>query len=93
MGLANIIGSHLGFANISLLAKTANLTGLSRYQQNAVKFLTYADNSCKKAQQNKSRQLYCSNASRCIFTNKQTRWTMEHLLAVAAETKHHHYSD
>jgi len=46
MGLADIIGSYLGFANISLLAKTANLIGLSSYQQT---FLTYADNLRKKA--------------------------------------------
>ena len=35
----------------------------------------------------KSRQLSYSNASRCGFINKQTRLTMEHALAVAAETK------
>jgi len=70
LGLADIIGLYLGFANISLLAKTANLISLSRYQQNTVIVLTYADNSRKKAQQNKSRQLSCSNASRCILTNK-----------------------
>jgi len=86
-GLADIIFPYLGFANLSLLAKTAGLIGLSRYQQNTVIFLTYADNSHKKAQQNKSRQLSCRNASRCIFTNKQTRWTMEHALPVAVETK------
>jgi len=27
-----------------------------------------------------------SNASRCVFRNKQTRWTMEHASAVTAET-------
>jgi len=41
-------------------------------------FLTHADNLCKKAHRTKSRQLSCSNASRCVFTNKQTRWTLEH---------------
>jgi len=34
---------------------------------NAVIFLTHPDNMCKKAQQTKSRQLSCSNASRCVF--------------------------
>jgi len=61
--------------------------GLSRYWQHATIFLTHADNLCKKAQQSKSRQLSCSNARRCVFINKQTRWTMEHLSAVTAKTK------
>ena len=41
----------------------------------------------KKAQRTKSRQLSCSNASKCIFINKQTRWTTEHVSTVATETK------
>ena len=35
----------------------------------------------------KSRQLSCSNTSRCIFINKQTKWTMKHASTVAAKTK------
>jgi len=35
----------------------------------------------------KSRQLSLSNVSRCVFINKQTRWIVEHMSAVAAETK------
>jgi len=49
--------------------------------------LMHPHNLLKKAQQSKSRQLSCSNASRCVFINKQTRWTMEHMAAVAAETE------
>jgi len=41
----------------------------------------------KKAQQTKSRQLAYSNTTRCVFINKQTRWTMKHVLAVRAEIK------
>jgi len=50
-------------------------------------FLMCVDNMGKKAQWTKSSQLSCSNASRCVFINKQTRWTMRHMLAVTAETK------
>jgi len=28
-----------------------------------------------------------SNTSRCVFINQQTRWTMEHVSAVAVKTK------
>jgi len=55
--------------------------------QNTAIFLTYADNMHKKAQRTKSRELSCSNASRCVFINKQARWTMKHTSAVAANTK------
>jgi len=41
--------------------------GLSRCWQNAAIFLTHAENLRKKAQRTKSRQLSCSNASRCVF--------------------------
>jgi len=61
--------------------------GLSRGWQNAVIFLMYADTFRKEAQWTKSRQLSCSSASRCVFISKQTRWTLKHALAVAAETK------
>jgi len=57
---------------------SANFIGLSKYWQNAVIFLMHPDNFRKKAQQSKSRQLSCSNTSRYIFINKQTRWTMEY---------------
>ena len=53
---------------------------------NAVIFLTHGDNLHKKAQRTTSRQLSCSNASRCVLINKRTRWTMEHASAVTAET-------
>jgi len=62
-----------GFADISVSAKTADFIGLSRCWQNAVILLTHPDNLLKKAQQSKSRQLSCSNVSRCVFVNKQTR--------------------
>jgi len=87
IGLADISSQHLGLTDVLLLAKVAEIIGRSRCWENAVIFLTHADNLCKKAQQTKSRQLSCSNASRCVFINKQTRWTMEHTSAVAAETK------
>jgi len=45
---------------------------LSRCWQNVI-FLTHADNLHRKAQWTKSRQLSCSNASRCVFINKKTR--------------------
>jgi len=81
------IGWYLDFTDISVSAKTADIIGLSRCWQNAVIFLTHPDNLHEKAQWTKSRQFSCSNASRCIFINKQTRWTMEHVSAIAAETK------
>jgi len=87
IGLADIIGQYLGFADISVLAKTADFIGLSRCWQNAVIFLTHPDNLLKKAQQSKSRQLSFNNASRCVFMNKQTRQTKEHSSAIAAKTK------
>ena len=80
-------GRYLGFTDISVSAKTADIIGLSRRWQNAVIFLTHPDNLRKKTQRSKSRQLSCSNASRCGSINKQTRWTMEHASVVAAETK------
>jgi len=79
---------YLGFTNISVLAKMADFEiGLIRCWQNAVTFLTYADNLGKKTQQTKSRQLSCINASRCVFINKQTRWTMEHVLSQCSWNK------
>jgi len=62
-----ISGWYLGFTDISISAKTANIIGLSRCWQNAVIFLTHADNLRNKAQRTKSRQLSCSNASTCVF--------------------------
>jgi len=70
IGLVDIISWYLGFADILVSAKMADIIGLSRCWQNAAIFLTHADNLCKKAQQTKSRQLSCSNASRCVFINK-----------------------
>jgi len=81
------MGQWLGFTDIWVSARLADIIGLNRSWQNAVIFLTHADNLHKKAQRTKSRQLSCSNASRCVFINKQTRWTMEHASTVAAETK------
>jgi len=81
------IGRYLGFTDISVSAKTADFIGLSRSWQNAVIFLTHADNLRKKAQQTKSRQLSCSNASGCVFIKKQTRWIIGHVSAVTSETK------
>jgi len=43
----------------------------------------------KKAQQTKSRQSSCSDASRCVFINKQTRWTMEHASSSQPKQKYH----
>jgi len=79
-------GRYLGFTDILVLAKMADFISL-RCWQNAVTFHTHPDNLHKKAQQTKSRELSCSNASRCIFINKQTRWTMKHASAVVAKTK------
>ena len=75
------------FTNISVSAKAADFTDLSRCSQTAVIFLTHADNLHKKAQWIKSRQLSYRNASSGVFINKETRWTMEHTQGVAAETK------
>ena len=74
----------LGFTDISL---SANCIGLIRCWQNAVIFLMHPENLHKKAHQSKSRQLSCSNASRCIFVNRQTRWNIKHASAITAETK------
>jgi len=87
IGLAAISGRYLGFTDISVSAKTADFIGLSRCWQNAVIFLTHADNLRKKAQRSKSRQLSYNNASRCGFINKQKRLTMERASAVTTETK------
>jgi len=81
------IDRYLGFVDILGSAKIADFIGLSRCWQNAVILHIHADNLPKKAQQSKSRQLSCSNASRCVSINKHTRWTMEHASAVTAETK------
>jgi len=78
---------YLGFTDISISAITADFIGLSRCWQNAVIFLMHPDNLRKIAQQSKSRQLSYRNASKCGFINKQTRLTMEHASAVAAEIK------
>ena len=84
-GLTDISGRYLGFVNISVSAKTADFIDFSRCWQNAVIFLSHPDTLSKKVQWTKSRQLSCSNASRCGFINKQTRWTMVHTSAVAAK--------
>jgi len=83
----DISGRYLGFTDISVSAKTADIIGLSRCWRKAVIFLTHADNLRKKAQRTKSRQLSCSNASRCVVMKKHTRSIIENALAVAAETK------
>ena len=80
------IGLYLGFTDISVLAKTANFIGLSRCWQNAVIFLTHPNNLRKKHNE-ASQHLSYSNTSRCGFINKQTRLTMKHAWAIAAETK------
>ena len=64
------IDRYLGFTDISLSAKTADIIGLNRSWQNTVIFLTHPDNLRKKAQQSKSSQL-SYNASRCGFINRQ----------------------
>ena len=74
------IDRYLGFVDILGSAKIADFIGLSRCWQNAVILHIHADNLPKKAQQSKSRQLSCSNASRCVSINKHTRW-------ITAETK------
>jgi len=81
------IDRYLGFTDISLSAKTADIIGLNRSWQNAVIFLTHPDNLRKKAQRSKSRQLSYNNAIRCGFINKQTSLTMERASAVTTETK------
>jgi len=81
------IDRYLGFTDISVSAKTADIIGLNMSWQNAVISLTHPDNLRKKAQRSKSRQLSYNNASRCGFINKQTRLTMERASAVTAETK------
>jgi len=81
------IGRYLGFTDISVSAKTVSIIGLNRSWQNIVIFLTHPDYMRKKAQRSKSRQLSYNNASRCGFTNKQTKLTMEHASAVTTETK------
>jgi len=61
------IGWYLGFTDISVSTKTADIIGLNRSWQNAVIFLTHPDNWRKKAQRSKSRQLSYNNASRSGF--------------------------
>jgi len=81
------IDRYMGFTDISVSAKTADIIGLNMSWQNAVIFLTHSDNMRKKAQRSKSRQLSYNNASRCGFINKPTRLTMERASAVTTETK------
>ena len=81
------ISQYLGFIDISVSAKTADIIGLNRSWQNAVAFLMHPDTLHKKAQRSKSKQLSYNNASRCGFINKQTRLTMAHALAVTTKTK------
>ena len=78
---------YLGLSDISASAKAADFISLSRCWQNAVIFLPHPGNLLKKAQESKSRQLSCSNVSRCVFINKQARWIMEHVSAITAKTK------
>jgi len=87
ISLDDILGRYLCSTEILVSAKTENFIGHSKCWQNAVIFLTHPDNLHKKAQQSKSRQLSYINCSRCVFINKQTRWTMKHTSAVAPETK------
>jgi len=77
-------GQYLGFTNMLVSAKTAILSDFispSRCWQKAVIFLTHPDNLHKKAQWTKSRQLFCSNDSSCIFIYKHRRWIIKHTLA------------
>jgi len=76
-----------GFCRYIGIGQSSRFIGLSRCWQNTVTYLTHSDNLLKKAQQSKSTQLFCSNASRCVCIIKQTRWTMELALAFAAKTK------
>ena len=85
--MADTLGLYLGFTDILVSAKTAYFMGFSRCWQNAVLFLMHADSLCKKAQWTMLRQLSCCNNSRCIFINKQTKWTMEHASSLTAKTK------
>ena len=71
------IGRYLGFTDISVSAKTADIIGLNASWQNAVIFHTHPDNLRKKAQRSKSRQLSYNNGIRCGFINKQTRLTVD----------------
>jgi len=48
---------------------------------------SHIQTTCTRKHNEASQQLSYSNASRCVFINKQTRLTMEHALAVTAETK------
>jgi len=48
---------------------------------------SHIQTTCTRKYNESSQQLSYSNASRCVFINKQTRLTMEHALAVTAETK------
>ena len=81
------IDRYLGFTDISVSAKTADIIGFNKSWQNAVIILMYPDNLRKKAQRSNSRQLSYNNARRCGFMNKQTRLTMERASAVTTETK------
>jgi len=89
MGLADISGRHLGFTDMSVSAKTTDFIGLCRSCEKAVIFLTHPDNWRWKAQRTKSRQLSCSTASRCVFMNKQTRWTVNTRQPSQPKQKHH----
>ena len=81
---------YLGFTEISWnigIGRLADFISLSGCWQNAVIFLTHPENLHKKAQWTKSRQLSCSNATRCVFINRQTKWSMKHTSAIILETK------
>jgi len=76
-----------GFCWYISIGQNSWFTLISRCLQNAVMFLTYADNLRTNQPNQGSYLASCSNASRCIFINKQTRWTVEHMSAFAAAAK------
>jgi len=72
----------LGFTDISIVAKMA--IGASRCCQNAVIFLTHANNLREKTQRTKSK-LCCSNTSRCVFYKQADK--MKHGACVGCRSR------
>jgi len=72
----------LGFTDISAIM--ADFISFCRWWQNAVIFLSHADNLRKKAQPTKSSQLSCSNSSQFFFCWNisvifaETIWSLKH---------------
>jgi len=69
----------LGFADISVSASV----GIDK----TLLYSSPMQTTCARKHNKASQDSYLTKTLACVFINKQTIWTMEHALAVTAETK------